>query len=149
MYPDRDTLSNVLHSGYIAACDQSMLERGVREGGKNTARSCHWLPVFFFVNEHNNTMKPPAKKQRDTDNVRKVLCKPVIQWFWELNLCSYKYRVDCFDSLCLSVFFCCCWSTLEWKSRNITAHLMSGPSGNQLLLFSRPAVSRDELTLTV
>ena len=56
------------------------------------------LPVFFFVNEHNNTnMKPQAKKQRfskvipdekqqlveqkDADNIRKVLCKSFIQWF--------------------------------------------------------------------
>jgi len=63
MYPDRDTLSNAHHSGYITARDQSMVESGRTEGGKNTARSCHWLPVFFFVNEHNNTMKPQAKKQ--------------------------------------------------------------------------------------
>ena len=27
-------------------------------------------------------------------------------------------------------------SLLKWKSRNITKHLMSGPSGNQLVLFS-------------
>ena len=58
MYPDRDTLSNVPRSGYIAARDQSMVESGVTEGGKNTQL------VFFFVNEHNNTnMKPEAKKQ--------------------------------------------------------------------------------------
>ena len=59
MYTDRDTLSNVLRSGYITARDQSMVESGVTaEGGKT-------LPVFFFVNEHNNTtMKPQAKKQR-------------------------------------------------------------------------------------
>ena len=58
-------------------------------------------PVFFFVNEHNNTKtKPQAKKQRflklsqkfpeekqqlveekDADNIRKVLCKSFIQWF--------------------------------------------------------------------
>ena len=36
MYPDRDTLSNVPHSGYITARDQSMVESGVTEGGKNT-----------------------------------------------------------------------------------------------------------------
>ena len=35
--PDRDTLSNVPCSGYITACGQSMMESGVREGGKNTA----------------------------------------------------------------------------------------------------------------
>ena len=37
MYPDRDTLSNVPRSGYITGRDQSMVERGVTEGGKNTA----------------------------------------------------------------------------------------------------------------
>ena len=37
MYPDRDTLNNVSRSGYIAARDQSMVESGVTEGGKNTA----------------------------------------------------------------------------------------------------------------
>ena len=44
MYPDRDTFSNVPHSGYITARDQSMVESGVTEVGKNTAslvsRSC-------------------------------------------------------------------------------------------------------------
>ena len=62
MYPDRDTSSNVPRSGYITARDLSMVESGVTEGGKT-------LPVFFFVNEHNNiynntNMKPQAKKQR-------------------------------------------------------------------------------------
>ena len=58
MYPDRDTLSNVPRSGYITARDQSMVESGVTEGGKT-------LPVFLFVNEHNNTnTKPQAKRQR-------------------------------------------------------------------------------------
>ena len=37
MYPNRDTLSNVPHSGYITAGDQSMVESGVTEGGKNSA----------------------------------------------------------------------------------------------------------------
>ena len=37
MHPDRDTLSNVPHSGYITARDQSMVETGVTKGGKNTA----------------------------------------------------------------------------------------------------------------
>ena len=44
MYPDRDTLSNVPRSGYIAARDQSMVESGVIEGGKNTAS-----PQFVVV----------------------------------------------------------------------------------------------------
>ena len=122
MYPDRDTLSNVPH--YITAHDQSMVESGVAEGGKNTARSCQ----FFSVNEHNNTnTKPQAKKQwflklsqkfpeekqqlveeKDAGNIRKVLCKSFIQCFWELNLCRFKYRVDCSGSF--RFFFCCCWS---------------------------------------
>ena len=61
MYPNRDTLSNVPHSGYITAGDQSMVESGVTEGGKNPAS-------FLFhewTQQHNNTnMKPQAKKQR-------------------------------------------------------------------------------------
>ena len=57
------------------------------------------LPVFFFVNEHNNTnTKPqaiekatilkviPEEKQqlveeKDADNKRKILRKSFIQWF--------------------------------------------------------------------
>ena len=42
MYSDRDTLSNVPRSGYITARDQSMVESGVTEGGKNT-RSARFL----------------------------------------------------------------------------------------------------------
>ena len=58
MYLDRDTLSSVPRSGYITARAQSMVESGVTECGKNTR-----LPVFFFMDEHNNTnMKPQAKK---------------------------------------------------------------------------------------
>ena len=37
MYPDRDTLSSVPRPGYVTARDQSMVENGVTEGGKNTA----------------------------------------------------------------------------------------------------------------
>ena len=36
MYPDRDTFSNVPRPGYITARDQSVVESGVTEGGKNT-----------------------------------------------------------------------------------------------------------------
>ena len=93
MYPDRGTVSNVPRSGYITARAQSMVER--RE------KHCQVVPVFFFVNEHNNTnAKPQTKKQRflklskkfleekqqlveenDAGNIRKVLCKSFIQWF--------------------------------------------------------------------
>ena len=37
MYPDRDTLSSVPRPGYVTTRDQSMVEDGVTEGGKNTA----------------------------------------------------------------------------------------------------------------
>jgi len=37
LYSNRDTLSNVPHSGYITARNQGMVESGVTEGGKNTA----------------------------------------------------------------------------------------------------------------
>ena len=58
MYPDRDTLSNVPHSGYITTYDQGMVESGMTEVQKH----CHFS---FFVNEHNNTnMEPQAKKHR-------------------------------------------------------------------------------------
>ena len=36
-------------------------------------------------------------EEKDADNIRKV--NHSFSGFWELNLCSYKYRVDCFDSL--------------------------------------------------
>ena len=56
MYPDRDTLNNVSRSGYIAARDQSMVESGVTEGGKNTARSCQ----FYFFREWTQQHKHEA-----------------------------------------------------------------------------------------
>ena len=37
MYLDGDILSNVPRLGYITGRDQSMVESGVTEGGKNTA----------------------------------------------------------------------------------------------------------------
>ena len=94
MYPDRDTLSNVPRSGYITARDQSMVESGVTESGKNTASL-----FFSWMNTSNlNTnTKPQAKKQRflkssqkrkqklveekDADKIRKLLSKSFIQWF--------------------------------------------------------------------
>ena len=36
-FPISDTLNNIPRSGYITARDQSMVESGVTEGGKNTA----------------------------------------------------------------------------------------------------------------
>ena len=37
MYPDRDKLSNVTRSGYIAARDQSMVKSDMTKDGKNAA----------------------------------------------------------------------------------------------------------------
>ena len=75
MYPARDTLLHVIKAWWKVASRQV-------------------LPVFFFVNEHNNTItKPQAKKQpflklsqkfpvvekqqlveeKDADDIRKVL----------------------------------------------------------------------------
>ena len=90
MFPDRDTVSNVLHGG--------------KWRDRRREKYCQVLPAFFFVNEHNNAnTKPQAKKQRflklsqkfpeekqqlveekDADTIRKVLCKSFIQWFREL-----------------------------------------------------------------
>ena len=94
MYPDRDTLSNVPRSGYITARDQSMVESGVTESGKNTAS---WFFSWMNTSNLNTNTKPQAKKQRflkssqkrkqqlveekDADNIRKLLSKSFIQWF--------------------------------------------------------------------
>ena len=87
MYPDRDTLSNVLQSGYITARDQSMVESGVTEGRKNTAS-------FLFrewTQQHKHKASSlkrrflviPEKKEqlveeKDAHNIRKVVCKSFI-----------------------------------------------------------------------
>ena len=130
MHPARDTLQHVIKAWWKVEW---------QEGGKTNTAS------FLFrewtrQQKHEASSKkerviPEEKQQlaeeKDADNIRKVLCKSFIQWLWELNLCCYKYRVDCFGSLRL--FFCCYWSEI---SRNITKHTMSGSSGNQLILFS-------------
>ena len=140
----------VPRSGYIKACDQSMVESGVTEGRKNTASFLfrEWTrqhkhqtsslkaTIFNVIPEE----KQQLVEEKEAANIRKVLCKSFIPWFWELNLCSYQNGVDSFDSLWF--FFCRCWSeSLE----RITKHLMSGSSENQLVLFPEsPDVSLDE-----
>ena len=62
MYPDRDTLNNVSRSGYIAASDQSMVESGVTEGGKNTARSSQ-----FSFSWMNTTTQKRSLKLKSND----------------------------------------------------------------------------------
>ena len=121
----------------------------VESGVTTREKYCQVLPVFFFVNEHNNAnTKPQTKKERffqlsqkfpeekqqpveekGADNIRKVLCKSFIQWFRELNVLLWvPSRLFWFATVIL-------WLLLKWKSRNTTKHLMSGPSGNQLVLF--------------
>ena len=58
MYPDRDTL-NVSRSGYIAARDQSMVESGVTEGGKNTAS--------FLFRDMNTTTQTRSLELKSND----------------------------------------------------------------------------------
>ena len=124
MYPDRDTLSNVSHAGYM---------HGEKWCDRRREKLCQFS--FSWINTTTQTWSLKLKsndfqvmpwveqqlvEEKDTDSIRKVLCKSFIQWFYSFSF----------------VFFCCCWSTLKWKSRNITKFLMLGPSGNQLVLFS-------------
>ena len=143
MYPDRDTFEQTplgIHHSTWSKHGGKWRE----EDGKNTASVFFFLFFFREWAQHKHKASswkgtifkiiPEEKQQlveeKHADSIRKVFCKSFIQWFWELNLCCYKYRGDCFDSLRLFLLL------LKWKSRKITKHLTSGPSGNQLVLFS-------------
>ena len=82
--------------------------------------------IIFHIQTEGTAPLPNPSVKKDADNIRKVLCKSFIRWFWELYLCCYtEYWVDCFGSLRL--FFCCCWSeTLNVRSLR-----------KQLVLFSQ------------
>ena len=72
-----------------------MLESGVIEGGKNTTS----FPFREWTQQHKreassekatifkliSVEKQQLVEEKDGDNIRKVLCKSFIQWFWELN----------------------------------------------------------------
>ena len=58
MYRDSDTLSSVPCSGYITACDQSMMESGMTEGGKN--------PASFLFREWTQQHKHEASSWKAT-----------------------------------------------------------------------------------
>ena len=60
MYPDGYTLSNVARSGYITARDQSMVESGVTEGGKN--QHCQ-----FSFSWKNTTTQTRSLKLKSND----------------------------------------------------------------------------------
>ena len=93
IYPDHDSLSNVPRSGYSTTRDQSMVESGVTEGGKNTASfpfhewtqqlehkheaSSYKATIFKVIPEE----KQQLVEEEDADDIRKVLCKSFIQWF--------------------------------------------------------------------
>ena len=76
MYPARATLQHVIKAWWKI--------NGATEGGKT-------LPVFVFVNEHNNLntkTKPQAKKQRFFS---------LLDWltFWSENTgIGYRFRVN-------------------------------------------------------
>ena len=88
-----------MYPGYIKARDQSVGESGVTVGGKKTVS---FLFREWTQQHKHESLKPksirifkdtPEEKQRlveekNADNIRKVLCKSLIQWFWELNVCS-------------------------------------------------------------
>ena len=90
--PCGDTSRNVPRSGFITARDQSMVESGVTEGGKDTASFLFRERTQQYKHEASSYQKatifkviPEEKKQlveeKDADNIRKVLCKSFIQWF--------------------------------------------------------------------
>ena len=102
---------------YLAR-DTSMVDSGVTEGGGGGGGGEHGQFSFSRINTATQTWSlklksndfqviPEEKQQlveeKDADIIRKVLCKSFIQWF---HLFSF-------------VFFRCCWSMLNWKSRNI------------------------------
>ena len=107
-----------------------------KKGRKNTA--CSHFQGWTQQHKHKASRVKatifkaiPEEKQhlveeKDAANIGKVLCKSFIQWFWELNLCSYKYRVECLFWLAPVIRLL----LLKWKSRNITKHLMSDPKRN-------------------
>ena len=107
-----------------------------KKGRKNTA--CSHFQGWTQQHKHKaSSLKAtifkaiPEEKQhlveeKGAANIGKVLCKSFIQWFWELNLCSYKYRVECLFWLAPVIRLL----LLKWKSRNITKHLMSDPKRN-------------------
>ena len=53
-----------------------------------------WVPLKHEASSWKATIfkaipeeKQQLEEEKYADNIRKVLCKSFIQWFWELNLC--------------------------------------------------------------
>ena len=110
MHPAQDTLQHVIKAWRKVEWQEagktntaSFLFREWAQQHKHEAS--RKIATIFKVTPEE---KRQLVEEKDADNIRKILCRSFILWFWELNLCSYKYRVDCFGSLRL--FFCCCWS---------------------------------------
>ena len=112
----------------------------------NTARSCRFSFSWMNTTTQSRSLEKvmPEVPRRKTAASRgkrcrwykesTFVCKSFIQCFWELNLCCYKYRIDCFGSFLFAPVILLL--LLSESSRNITKHLMSDPSGNHLVLFS-------------
>ena len=124
--------------GYITACDQSGGKWRDKRREKHCQFSFSWMNATTQTRSlklKSNDFIPEEKQQlveeKYADNIRKILCKSFIQWFWELNLCCYKSSVPSRLFWLAPVIFLLLlkWS---WESRNVTKRLMSGPSGNQL-----------------
>ena len=102
MYPTQDALQHVIKASRKVAW---------QKGGKtlplsffswmNTTTQARSLKVKTTIFKIIPEEKQQLMEEKDADAIRELLCKSFIQWFWQLNLCSYKYWVNFFDSLCL------------------------------------------------
>ena len=119
MYPARATLEHVIKAWWKVAWQKAGKTLPVFLFREWTQQHKLWRPKLKSNDFQSYPRRETAASGGKKCYIRKGLCKSFIQWFWELNLCSYKYQVHCFDSLRL--FFCCCWSeSLEYnKTLNV------------------------------
>ena len=117
LYPTQDTLQHVIKAWWNWQCFSHLLYT-YRRWEKHCQFPFSWMntttQTWSLKLKRNDFQRYPRRETaasggaKNADNIRTVLSKSLIQWFWELNFCFCKYRVDCFDLLRL--FFCCCWS---------------------------------------
>ena len=138
MYPTQDTLQHVIKAWW---CDRRREKHyHFPFSWMNTTTQAWSLKLKTTIFKIIPEEKQQLVEEKDADDIRKGLLQIIhsvvltIKFVFFIQVPS---RLFWFTPLIISIFFCCCWSTLKWKSRNITKHLMSGPSGNQLvILFS-------------
>ena len=82
-------------------------------------------------------------EQKDAVNIRKVLCKSFIQWFWELNLCCNGY-ISTESTVLIRSRYSTFAIEVKVKKYNKTLNVRS--LGEQLVLFS---LESWDLTLSV